>query len=165
MTIKFNYEITENNQFQYYNNLSIMNSNLSSINLEISNISPFAFKKYSSYENYNDDKPLLVAASNTSIIDYIIVEKCGKDLIDEEIIDNLEDGISMSVDVAKQMMEIDNSSYAGDGINIGVIETSYPKYITEEVEESIVDSFVYQISNGIKKNAHSTKVISIINCN
>ncbi len=162
LTIKLNYDTLENSSFYEENQTYLLDSNLYNQNLEISNISPFAFKIFNSYNDYISNKSAYINALEEGYVDYIIVEKRNKYIDDNAAISNTTTGQTMTIDDAKELMCIDGSSYTGNGVKIGVIESGIPKITTNFSNGCIVDSFTYFNGTDEMSTLHSTAVNSII---
>ncbi len=159
VTIRLNYE--ESNNF-YNSNMSIIqNLNVLDLNFEISELTPFLFKSYLTYELYLSDRSTLINISLDNDIQYIVVEK-----IDLSNYSNSESdegsNDSISIDEVKNMMNITNNTFTGNNIKIGVIEFLKINNTLNFDTNDIVDEFLY---DGINEGSHAAKVCSLIGGN
>ncbi|MDE6584252.1 MAG: S8/S53 family peptidase [Anaeroplasmataceae bacterium] len=133
----------------------IEENNLSDFGLSMSSYSPFLFKSYDTYTDYQNEKQLylsLLDSSDSVSTIYIFNENLKNEsaYVDEENCNQ-----SITLEEAKEMIQIYDSNYTGKEVKIGIIDVGIPSDINFPKE-------YHKLNPDLEESAHTTYVASIL---
>lgn len=133
----------------------IEENNLSDFGLTMSSYSPFLFKTYETYTDYQNEKQIylsLLDTSNSVSTIYISNENFENEdaYVDEE---NCYQDITL--EEAKEMIQIYDSNYTGKNVKIGIIDAGIPYDIN-------FPKGYHKLNSDLEESTHTTLVATIL---
>lgn len=134
-----------------YNNIG----NFEGLDVYFSRYAPYAFIPFSDYHDYNSNKNKLNQICKQFFVETMTIEKF--ETKNEANVNNYNTNEKIDIEQVKQMVGVSDSTYTGDNIRVGVIDSGFPYDLN-----GISDNIVASKTSSNESNYHTSKVLQII---